>query len=147
MKYLILLLAIAGFAVQAQAQELMVTDVPEAVVTAFNKSNPLVSAVDWNKDGSNFVAEFAKDKVETSLTYDVTGQVVESKIQIPVASLPQGVTDYMTTNHKEYVVEDASKITNAIGTITYETEVDGKMLIFDAKGTYLKSEEELVLSK
>ena len=146
MKNLILLLVIAGFSTLAQAQELKVTDLPEAVVAAFNKSNPLTNPVVWSKDGSNFEAVYTADEIEKSICYDAAGTVVETKMQIPVASLPQGMMDYMTINHKENVMKKASKITDAKGIVTYETEVKGQWLIFDANGTYIKSVEELVLS-
>ncbi len=53
MKKIILLLAVVGFFVQAQAQsqELMVKDVPTAVTTAFYKMYPSIKEVNWSKDG------------------------------------------------------------------------------------------------
>ena len=55
------------------------------------------------------------------------------------STLPSGVMTYVKTNYKEDEVKEASKITTANGAVTYEAEVKGLNLIFDSKGSFIKS--------
>lgn len=139
MKKLILLLAIVGFITKSHAQKLMAKNVPVAVTNAFSKAYPLIKDVDWSKDGSNYEAEFDKGKVDKSVTYDASGKLIETEVEILASALPASVMEYIKKTYKEDEVKEASKITDANGTVTYEAEVKGKDLIFDSKGNFIKS--------
>lgn len=139
MKKMILLLAAVGFITNLQAQKLMTKNVPLAVTNAFSKAYPGIKDVDWSKDGSNFEAEYDKGKIDKSVTYDATGKLIETEVEILASELPASVMEYVKKNYKEDEVKEASKITTANGNITYEAEVKGKDLIFDSKGNFIKS--------
>ncbi len=139
MKKLILLLAIGGFSMQAQAQKIMTKDVPAVVTSAFKKAYPAVKDVDWTKEGKNFEAEYDLHKREMSVTYDATRKVIETEEEIAASALPAGVMEYVKKNYKEDEVKEASKITDAHGVVTYEAEVKGIDLIFDSKGAFIKT--------
>lgn len=139
MKKLILLLAIAGFFTQTQAQKLMASDVPKVVTAAFTKAHSTVTDVAWSKDGVNFEAEYDVNKADMSTTYSAAGIMIETEMEIAITALPASVLSYVETNYKEKEISEASKITAANGTVTYEAEVTGIDLIFDAKGTFIKT--------
>lgn len=139
MKKIILLLAIAAFCMQAQAQRLMAKQVPAAVTAAFAKAYPSIKDVDWSKDGVNYEAEYDLSKKDMSVTYDAVGKLIETEMEIAASALPPSVMDYVKKNYKEDEVKEASKITAANGTITFEAEVKGKDLIFDSKGNFIKA--------
>ena len=139
MKNLLLLIAIVGFVGSVQAQKLTAKDVPAAVKKAFTKAYPMEKDVDWSKDGKNFEAQYDAKPGDMSITYKPDGELVETEMDIPVASLPEGVSAYVKKNHKDHKIKEAAKITNADGTVTYEAEVNGMDLIFDSNGKYLKS--------
>ena len=139
MKKLILVIAIVGFIGSAQAQKLTAKDVPVAVKEAFTKAYPMEKDIDWSKDGSNYEAQYDAKQGDISVTYKSDGELVETEMDIPISSLPQGVMDYVKKHHKNHKVKEAAKITSANGTVTYEAEVNGMDLIFDSKGNYLKS--------
>ena len=81
------------------------------------------------------------NKVDNSSTDDAAGNRLETEVEIKPSSLPAGVLEYVMKNYKEDEVKEASKITDGKGTVTYEAEVKGLDLIFDAKGTFIKSEK------
>jgi len=139
MKKLILLLAIAGLFTQVQAQKVMAKDVPVAVTEAFNKAYPSLKDVDWSKDGNNYEAEYDVHKADVSVTYDASGKLLENEVEIKVAAFPTPVMAYVKKNYPSNKVKEASKITDANGTVTYEAEVKGMDLIFDSKGKFIKA--------
>lgn len=139
MKRLILLIAIAGFFTQTQAQKLEVKDVPVAVTSAFTESHESIVNIDWSKEGNNYVAEYNADNAKTSVTYDASGVLTKTQVEILVSALPFPVMEYLKKNDKEEEVKEASKITDANGTVTYETKVKGMDLIFDSRGNFIKS--------
>ena len=139
MKKLIILLAIAGFVTQADAQRLTKKHVPAAVKEAFSDAHPTVKDVDWSKDGSNYEVEFDVKKMDNSFTYDATGKLVETEIEILASDLPKGVLEYLKKNYHEDEVKESSKITDATGNVTFEAEVKGMDLLFDDRGSFIKS--------
>ena len=139
MKKLILFLAIVVCCIQAQAQKMMAKNVPAAVTAAFSKSYPSIKDVDWSKDGNNYEAEYDENKIDMSVTYSASGKLIETEMEIDASMLPAPVMDYVKKNYKEDEVKEASKITAANGTVTYEAEVKGMDLIFDSKGKFIKS--------
>ncbi|MBR9999885.1 MAG: PepSY-like domain-containing protein [Cyclobacteriaceae bacterium] len=136
---LILIFAITGFFMQAQAQDLKEIDIPMAVTAAFDKSYPTIETVDWIKSGSNFEAEYKADTLNRSVTYNSTGTLVETNMEILEADLPATVMEYVNENHKDNVVSETSEIKDANGIVTYETKIKGMDLTFDSEGKFVKS--------
>ena len=141
MKKLIVLIAIAGFITQAQAQKMDVKDVPVIVTDAFYHAYPTIKDVDWSKDGNNYAVTYDENELDKSVTYDVSGTLIGIDEEILVSTLPASVMVYVTKNYNEDEVKEASKITDSQGTVTYETEMKGSNLYFDSEGNFLKSEE------
>lgn len=52
--------------------------------------------------------------------------------------LPQNVQSYLKTHYKEAKVKEAAKIVKANGDINYEAKVNGKDVIFDDNGKFIK---------
>lgn len=139
MKKLILVIAIAGFITQSQAQKIKEKDAPGAVTAAFYKTHPTIKDASWSTDGNNFEASYNTDKTNIRVTYNPSGTVIETEAEITSSMLPVSVMEYVKANYKEEEIMKASKITAASGTITYLAEVNGMDLIFDSKGNHLKS--------
>ena len=59
-----------------------------------------------------------------------------------MAWLPASVPLYVKKNMPNAKIKEASIIVDAAGKKTYEAEVNGKDLIFDEKGNFIKSTEE-----
>ena len=142
MKNTILLLAIGFTTFTANAQKIKDAEVPAAVTTAFSKQFPAGKVEKWEKENGNYEAEFDNGKVETSVLYSSTGTLMETEIEIKTSELPKAATDYVAKNLTGKKVKEASKITDAKGSVTYEAEVDEVDYIFDAKGNFQKKEVE-----
>ncbi len=139
MKKLILLLAIAGFATQTQAQKLKEKDVPSTVTDAFHKAHPAIKHIDWNGSGKNYEATYTDDKVNISSTYDPAGNLTQTETGITTKSLPTPAMNYLKKNYKGSRIKGAAKMTSVDGTVTYEAGIKDMDLIFDSKGNYLRT--------
>jgi len=120
------------------AQKNQEKNVPAVVKAAFENQFKNAKDVEWEKEGNNYEVEFEMGEVEQSVLYDATGNLIETEVEIKVSELPSGAQDYLKAKYKGKIKE-ASKITDALGTETYEAEVKGKDIIFDANGKYIKT--------
>lgn len=126
----------------ACAQKMKEADVPSAVRDAFKKAHNDAKEVKWEKEGGNFEAEFEVGEVDQSVVYDASGKLIETEVEIKVDELPAGVKDYVAKNYKDAKIKEATKITDAKGTVTYEAEIKDKDLIFDSNGKFIKEEKD-----
>lgn len=127
----------AALAQEHKEEKIKSVNVPAAVSASFTKQFGTVEAK-WEKKGANYEAEFEHNKKETSAVFSAEGKLLETEVEIPVTELPAAALEYIKKNHADAKVKEAAKITDAAGVITYEAEVKGKDLIFDAKGNFVK---------
>ena len=135
---LILTFVIAGFFMQAQAQNLRPIDIPFAVTAAFHQAYPSIQADAWNKAGNNFEAEYKADTLNRSVTYTSSGKLFETNTEILEAALPDPVMKYMNENYQYNKVNETSEIIDENGIVTYNTKIKGMDLTFDSKGNFIK---------
>ncbi len=118
---------------------------PSSVTQAFAKKFPKVSKVKWEKEDSDYEAEFYINKVETSAVFDSNGKFKEEESEMETSKLPNSVREYCSKNYKDHKLTEASKITTASGEVKYEAELSkGKShfdLIFDSKGNLISKEK------
>lgn len=141
MKKVTLIVALCLGVFASYSQKVKEAEVPAAVKDAFKKQHPTAKVEAWEKEEAGYEAEFAEGKTEGTATYDATGKLVETEMEIKVAELPKGVSDYMTKNEAGKKIDEASKITDAAGKVTFEAEVKKVEYIFDANGTFIKKVE------
>lgn len=116
-------------------------NVPAAVKTAFERSFPNTTVKKWDKEDEDFEANFSKDGKTMSATFDATGILKETETDINVSELPAPVADYIKANYKDAVIKEAALIEKGQEKM-YEAEIEGKDLLFDATGNFLKQEED-----
>ena len=145
MKKLIVFLAAAAFALQVNAQtepeKIMDKDVPTAVSGSFTKTHPNAKMVSWKKKDGKYAAEYDENSTKTWSIYDASGKLVETKIKIKESEAPKSVVDYANSNYKDALDKDYFKMTDAKGVVTYGFKAKDKKVIFDSKGTYIKTED------
>ena len=124
-------------AFSACAQKLDASKVPAAVKASFAKQYPGVIAK-WEKEDGKYEAGFKKDGNSMSALFEANGTMTESEMDIKVTDLPATVLAYVKEHYKGKTIKEGAKITKADGTVNYEAEVDGKDVIFDAAGKFLK---------
>lgn len=139
MKKTSLVLLLAFFLTQAEAQKCKAKDVPLPVIDAFKKAYPAVRKVYWGKDSIHYHAGFFDGKAPGSVTFDIMGKRLITEMQMPVEDLPQPVRDYLEKNYYGEIFKEVARITDADGMITYEVEVKDMDLIFDAKGNFIQA--------
>jgi hypothetical protein len=127
----------------ASAQKIKEAEVPKAVVTSFQTHFKGAKAEAWDKEkNGEYEAEFKMNKVEMSANFSAEGKLMETEEEIATTTLPKSATEYITKNYAGIKIEEAAKITDSTGKITYEAEVKkGKEeieLLFDASGTFIK---------
>lgn len=137
MKKLVFICIAAAFTSCADAQKTKDADVPVAVKNAFEKQYPGTKA-DWEKEGTNYEAEFDYNKEEMSVLIDAAGNILETEVEIENDKLPAAVLSYVKAHYAGKEVKEAAKITDAKGVVTYEAEIKDMDLIFDSNGNFVK---------
>jgi len=132
-----LLLMVAGRASHSNAQKLNESQIPVIVKHAFEKKYPGIKA-GWDREDSNYEANFTHNGRAMSTVIDKSGTIVETEIQISVSELPVVVRDYMKKNYPGLKIEDAARIVRSNGEVNYEAEVHGKDVVFDVNGKFIK---------
>lgn len=138
MKRSMLLFAFAMSVSLGFSQKISESEVPATVKSALKKQYPNATNVKWDKESNGYEASFDFNKTDTSILFDATGKVVETEVEIELNQLPKGAVEYVKSHYKGSTIKEAAKITDANGTITYETAIKGMDLIFDTDGKFLK---------
>lgn len=141
MKKVTLIVAMCLGVFLGYSQKVKEAEVPAAVKDAFKKQHPTAKVEAWEKEDAGYEAEFADGKAEGTATYDAAGKLLETEMEIKVAELPKAVSDYITKNAAGKKIDEASKITDSAGKVTFEAEVSKVEYIFDANGTFIKKVE------
>lgn len=128
-----LLSVMAVLTISANAQKVSAEKMPAPVKATFAKLHPNTKVM-WEMEGKNYEAGFKVKGVETSEVYAASGTLMETEVEIKVSELPAAVMAKL----KGMKITEAAKITKANGSVTYEAEVKGKDLVFDANGNPVK---------
>ncbi len=130
--------AITGIAVAQKAKHPAVT---QAAKSALLAKYPQASKATWENEKGNFEANWGgKSGEDMSVQFTPDGTFVEEVVAISPSKLPAPVTAYMKSHYKGVKITEAGKVTDAKGATMYEAEVNGKDLIFDEKGNFLKKD-------
>lgn len=116
--------------------------VPAAVKAAFKSQFPSETVIKWEKKKGMFEADYISGGNDRSVTFDAAGNVKFTEMEIPVSELPLAARDLIVHRYKKKKIKSASRITDASGIVTYEVDIAGKDLIFDAQGKYLRIEKD-----
>ena len=140
-KYLSAIAFVTLFAGAASAQDLKSSQVPAAVKQSCMKKYPEAMKVAWEKEKGNYEANWGgKSGEDNSAMFTPSGTFIEIVKAISVSDLPASVATYVKTHEKGAKINEAGRVTDAKGKVTYEAEIKGKDLIFDENGNYLKAD-------
>ena len=145
MKQIILLASSLLIINGAKAQDLKESEVPEIIKQSFIKKYPNTKVDGWEKEGTDYEAEFHLNKVESSASFDANGRFKELEQEIKITELPKAASEYCAKTYIGYKIGEASKITDVNGKIMFEAELQkGKEhfdVMFDDKGNFIKKGE------
>jgi len=133
---MVLLISTSGI-IAVSAQNIKESEVPSAAKAAFNKKYPGTHAK-WEKEKDNYEVNFKKENKTMSAVIDKSGTIMETETDIAVNELPQNVQKYLKSHYSGLKVKEAAKIVKANGEVNYEGEVNGKDVIFDKNGKFIK---------
>lgn len=138
MKKIILFGFTVALATVGCAQKTSEKEIPVSAKTTFEKNYPTAKEVKWEKEDELFEVNFDFNGKDYSVLYDANGLCVETEIEMNQHQLPEKAQTYLETNYAGKKVKEAAVITKADGTLTYEAEVNGIDVLFDASGTFIK---------
>ena len=136
-KIFIISTALTILSIIGYGQKLKESQVPAAAIASFMKKYPGAQAK-WELEKGNYEAGFKKEGKQMSAVFQPDGLFLESEISILESEFPSAGLEYIKTNYKNLKVHGFAKITNINGIVTYEAEINGRDVIFDSNGKYLK---------
>jgi uncharacterized membrane protein YkoI len=118
-------------------EDLDPVQVPSVVMNTLKSMWPEAYAIEWEKKGKKYEAEFEVNGADYKAQLDEAGKIVAHYYEIPSSSLPQTVTSTLSRDYASYTVEDVKRIEKN-GTVYYKVELDGSLIdrdiIFTAAG-------------
>lgn len=142
MKKLLMMLVLGtSVAFVACGQKLAASKVPAAVKESFAKEYPGITPK-WEKENGNYEVNFKKSGNSMSLLIAPNGSILETEIDIRIADLPPTVLAYIKEYYPGKTIKEAAKLTKADRSVNYEAEVNGKDVIFDANGKFIKEAKD-----
>jgi uncharacterized membrane protein YkoI len=137
MKSWLVLFYFVGLIVNANAQVIPQSQVPPAVLKAFQEKYASATEVKWETKSELYKAEFKVDKRGHDVWIDKAGKITKHKQDIPKKDLPAAIQQQITSGFKAYKLDDADKI-ETDGKIFYQVELDGatddRKVLFSADG-------------
>ena len=141
MKKISVLLVLIATASMSYAQKLDQSKIPSAVKASFSKHYPGLIA-NWEKEDGKFEASFKLENNLMSAMFEPTGTFIDSEVGIKVTDLSPAILSYVKEHYKEKSIKEGARITKADDSVNFEAEVDGKDLIFDASGKFIKETKD-----
>ena len=135
-------LAVFSFAQKELKNEHIV--VPQVVKNANMKKYPESKKyhITWEKEKGNYEANWGgKDGEANSVQYTPSGEFIEIVKAIPAHELPALVMSYIKEHYKNHKLGDIGRVLDAQGKTSYEVEINGKDVIFDENGKFIKEEK------
>ena len=126
----------------AIAQKMDQSKVPAAVKSAFSTNFSEITNATWEKEHGNYEANFSQGGKKMSVTYDGKGTLLEAETEMAISQLPASVAAYIEKNYAGQKIKHASAIKMSNGTLNFEAEVNGKDLIFDRSGKFIKESKD-----
>ncbi len=116
--------------------------VPAVVKAALHNKYADAKNVTWEKEKGNYEANWGgKSGEDNSVQFTPSGSFIEMVKAIPVTQLQDNIVAYVKQHYKGAKITEAGKVTDAQGKLSYEAEVNGKDIIFDEKGNFVKKEK------
>jgi hypothetical protein len=104
----------AMFAVSfANAQKVSDKEVPTVVKNTLQKSYPNAKEIKWEKEKANYEAEFEVNETDYSLLIDVSGNILETEVEIKIDELPAKAKEYVSKNYAGQKIKETAKIPTA----------------------------------
>lgn len=139
MKNSIFIVAIVLFTISTSFAQ---KNIPNEVKTAFAKKYPNVTKVKWEKENGDYEAGFTVDKIENSVLLDAKGNMLETEVAIETNKLSKEILAYVAKSYAGKKIKGAAKINSTKEGVIYEVEINGKDVLFDETGKFLRESKD-----
>ena len=139
MKKIFILITTLFCVINLKAEDKKTSNIPAAVTAAFSKEYAAAPKVKWEKERGSYEASFTMDGKKMSAVYAAKGNKEETETSIAIIKLPEAARKYAEAKGK---IKDAAEIVKADGIVIYEAQVNGKDLIFDRTGKFIKETKD-----
>lgn len=111
---------------------------------AFKKLHPTATVTEWKDESPTWEAKYEDGDAKGAVSFDANGIVTEIELVIAEDLLPNpsSVQEYIKANYPDEKMQRCEKITTADGRVTYEIQIKGKELVFDADGKFIEEEPD-----
>ncbi|ETZ23609.1 PepSY-like domain-containing protein [Pedobacter sp. V48] len=123
---------ISGF---SYAQDITASEVPPAVLNAFNKSFPKATRVEWERKGDLYNVEFDIARRDHELWLTGNGGIIKHKKELRSSELPAVVLNTLKQNYKGFRIGDVDR---------YE---EGKKFFYKVELKKLLEEQKVVVDQ
>lgn len=125
----------------AGAQTISYKKVPGAVTAAFAKSFPAVKGAKWSKEDGAYEASFMRAGHKMSAIFDDAGGWKQTETAIPFTKMPEPAIKYLRSHYKGMKIKETAELNMSDGSTQYEAEVKGMDVLFDDKGSFIKTQK------
>ena len=127
------------------AQSVEQSDIPSAVLKAFQEKYPQAQDVEWEKESdTELEAEFDLNGEEMSANFSQDGTWMETETEIKRKDLPKAVQSTLKSQFAGYEIEESEKVATPEQPEAYEVEIEkGETtlsVMLDKNGKVLKQE-------
>lgn len=114
------------------AQDLMKSEVPQALTEKFQKEYPNGNDVEWEKEMDIYKVEFEIDRQDYEIWYAVSGEMVKMEKDLNSSELPAAVSNAIKTNYKDFRIDDCEE-QQIDGKTSYKVELEKGSEDFDVR--------------
>ena len=119
--------------------------VPQAVLASFQSAYPNITDAKWEMEGDQYEVEYEEDGVEKEIIYHEGGNVVATETQIDKSELMASITDYISENYPDHMIQEAEAEENTEGKF-YNVELSADKVElevrFDSDGNFIGEEKD-----
>lgn len=144
MKKIVYLSVIVVMGLSACGQAGKSRQVPVNISEAFSKLHPSATILKWNDEPPIWEAKYKDGEEKGAVSFNNKAEVTETELVISESQLPNAnaIPDYIKEHYPEEKIKGCEKITKQDGSNTYEIQITGKEIVFDAEGKYLSEEKD-----
>jgi hypothetical protein len=123
------------------AQDIEEDKLPKQVREKFRGLYPNAQEVDWELNSNIYEGSFDIDEDhELTVFIDSKGNLLRTETEIEFHKLPGKVLEYTARHYKGKKIDDAVRIKDSKGKVTYHVNISEADLFFDEKGNILSGE-------
>ena len=141
---MLLIIAVSGSV--SWAQHISNSDVPNDVITTFQKQFPGATDVTWEMEGDEYEVSFMFDNQSNDVIYDESGNWQQIETKINTSELPEQVTSAITIEFADYEIVEASRVSSKEHGRCFKTELkngsDSLDVLFSSTGETLSTDME-----